>query len=697
MTPPLTDPAGMFERAPELANLAATDDAVRKAVAGGNLHSVYRALWWGRLLGRLKEHGPTVDALLAHRALFVRPAKRSPVLSTMNGVGASVYGSSDRDTDGAYIKTHYLVFVFVPIFPLAQYLVKDAERGWYFLGKVPLSTPVWIWNRLVVSAVFLAVLAGVFQAAYASRHHDVHVVNGLPWPVHVTIGDVAYDVPPGDRRAASVRPGAQPVRVSSASGQPIESGDLQVDAGTDLLVWNVLGAAPVFERTVIYQTEGGNEPNPEPKIYCGERTIRRSDVDYAFKDPPQTIQMSKGQTTAYRRHVALAPGGLDLCAQAITLHPNPESVVTLAKGVAALDAEGKQSTLVVGLCTAAGKNDEAERIARQAVAQHPNSVEHHRLLQTVFEGQGRGAELRETYKARYQAEPGSPDAAYLYARLLPDAEGLALAVSLIEKFPDHVGLRRMLIYRYIRERRFAEALPSLEALRAKDRHEWANYVDDHVVALAGLGRRDEARKLTEDAFAHKEGALASVAGLHAWLSGAPAQVDPLFTRLASGEAAAVIELQVRFWTAPPSLSLAPLAHESDRGLYQLMQHAHFDPRAAIKDVNTISGDDLSRLGGEVLILLLAETRPPADAAARKRLEGAGARWLPASAVHAYLDQGAWSSSLEKLPLSFHGALHLARSRRDNVPAAERRGLRALARDCDPVGGYVRMALAGWPM
>src|ERR1043165_9400450 len=101
MTPTLTAPAGMFERAPELANLAALDDSVRKAVAGGSLHAVYRALWWARLLGRLKEHGPTVYALLAHRALFVQPAKRSPVLSTVNAVGASVYGSSARDAGGA--------------------------------------------------------------------------------------------------------------------------------------------------------------------------------------------------------------------------------------------------------------------------------------------------------------------------------------------------------------------------------------------------------------------------------------------------------------------------------------------------------------------------------------------------------------------------------------------------------------------
>jgi hypothetical protein len=696
MTPPLTDPAGMFERAPELANLAAADDSVRTAIASGNFHRVYRALWWARLLGRLKEHGPILDALLAHRALFVRPAKRSPVLSTLNGLGASVYGSSDRDSDGAYIKTHYLVFVFVPVFPLAQYLVKDAERGWYFLGKVPMSTPIWIWNRLGVAAVFVAVLAGALQAVYASRHHDVHVVNGLPWPVHVTVGEIAYDVPPQERRTASVRTGPQAVRVSSVKGQLIESGDLSVEAGTDVLIWNVLGAAPVFERTIVYQKEDGNAGIPDPHLYCGEATIRRHDIDDAFREPPATVKMSEGQSAAYRKHVDVMAGGLDTCAQAISGQRQTEAAVKLAKGVAALDAEGKQSALAVGLCTAVGKADEAERLARQALAQHPASVEHHRLYQTVFEGQGRASELTETYKARFQADPQSPDAAYLYARLLPEAEGLALAESFVGRFPDHVGLRRILLFRYLRERRFAEAVKSLEVIRTRDRREWASYADDHVVALAGAGRVEEARKLAEEAFARKEGPTAQLAGMHAWLSGAPAAVDPLFTRLAGGDPGASLELQVRFWTAPVTMSLAALAREPDRGLYQVMQHAHFDPKAALKDVLATRPDDLGQLSGEVLILLLAETRLPSDAAARKRLEGAGGRYLPVSAVRAYLDQGTWSPSLDRLPLSFHGALHLARSRQEGVPTPERERLRALARDSDPVGGYVRMALAGWP-
>jgi tetratricopeptide (TPR) repeat protein len=696
VTGTLTDPAGILDRAPELADLAHRDASIAKAVARGDSHGVYRALWWARLRGRLAEHRPTLDALLAHRALFVSPIRRTPVLTTLNGMGATVYGSSRKDPDGSYIKTHFLVFAFAPLFPLAQYLVRDAERGWYFLGKVPMSTPIRIWNRLVVLGIFAAVAAGAFQAFHSWRYHDVHVVNGLPWAVHVAVGDVQDDVPARQRRTMAVRTGQHLVRVTSASGAPVESGELVVEAGTDVLVWNVLGAAPLFDRTVVYETAKGGTAEPEPQIFCGERSIRRQNVDYVFTDAPQTISMPEGQSVEYRHQLALLPHDVGFCANRLV--DKPEPALALAKGLATIDADGSRTALVMGLCRAVGRNKEALELAERALAQHPNSVEHHRLYQSVAQDEGRGPELVKTYKARFDAAPGSPDAAYLYARLLPDAEGFALAATVAEKFPDHVGLRRIMIHRHMRERRFAEALASLERLRAVDREEWAeSYLDDQLTALAGVGRVAEAKTLAEEAFARNEGSLLHLAAVHAWLSGGRGPTaETLLTKLAAGDPTARLELQVRFWIAPADASLAPLAAEPDQGLYRLMQHAHYDPRAAIADVLTTRPDDLRRLDLEVRILLLAEAHVAGAAAARQRLEPAVERFVPPSAIRAYLDDGTWDSAVEELPLAAHAALHLARSRKQGLSPQQRADLRALAERSDPVGGYVRMALAGWP-
>jgi tetratricopeptide (TPR) repeat protein len=696
VTQALLDPAGILDRAPELADLAHRDAAIARAVARGDSHAVYRALWWARLRGRLAEHRPTIDALLAHRALFVSPIRRTPVLSTVNGMGATVYGSSSKDPDGSYIKTHFLVFAFAPLFPLAQYLVRDAERGWYFLGKVPMSTPIRIWNRLVVLGIFAAVAAGAFQTFHSWRYHDVHVVNGLPWPVHVAVGDVQDDVPARQRRTVSVSTGQHPVRVTSASGAPVESGDLLVEAGTDVLVWNVLGAAPLFERTVVYETAKGATAEPEPQLFCGERSIRRGNIDYAFAEPPQTISMPEGQSVAYRHQLAVLNQDVDFCAN--MLAGKPEAALVLAKGLATLDPDGSRTPLAAGLCRAVGRNEEALRLAERALAQHPDSVEHHRLYQSIAKDEGRGSELVTTYKARFEASPGSPDAAYLYARMLPDAEGLALAATFVEKFPDHVGLRRIMIYRQMRERRFAEALASLERLRAVDREGWAeSYLDDQLTALAGVGRVVEAKTLAEEAFARKEGSPLHLAAIHAWLSGGSGPAaETLLTKLAEGDPRERLELQVRFWTAPADASLAPLAAQPDQGLYRLMQHAHYDPRAAIADVLTARPEDLRRLDLQVQILLLAEAHRAGATAAWQRLEPVVERYVPPSSVRAYLDDGTWDEAVEELPLAAHAALHLARSRKPGLSPQQRADLRALAERSDPVGGYVRMALAGWP-
>jgi hypothetical protein len=697
VTTALPDPTGIFERAPELADLARADAAIAKAVARGDAHAAYRALWWARLRGRLAEHRPTVDALLAHRALFVSPLRRMPVLQTINGVGASVYGGSDRDRDGSYVKTHFLVVLFAPVFPLAQYLVKDADGGgWYFLGKVPMSTPVRIWNRLVVVGILAMVLAGALQAFHSSRYHDVHVVNGLPWTVQVAVGDVRYGVPAGQRRTESVHTGRHSVRVTSASGAPVESGELEVEAGTDVIVWNVLGAAPVYERSVVYETAKGGVRAPEPLFFCGAQSIRRAGVDYAFSEPPQSISMPKGQSVAYRRHVGLLPQAeLDYCAN--ELADKPEPALALARGIVALDAEGKHTALAVGLCRTVGKTDDALQLAQQALARHPDSVEHHRLYQSVAEDLGRTAELLQVYKARFDAAPGSADAAYLYARVLPDEDALPLATSFVQKFPDHVGLRRILVFRHMRERRFADALASIERIQALDREEWAYFLDDQLTALAALGRTDEARQLAEQAFSRKEGRLYQLAAFHAWLSGGKGPAaDALLTRLAEGDAAERLALQVRFWTAPANASLAPLAGAPDKGLYALLQHAHYDPKAALQDLVAARAEDLSSLDLQVQLLLLGEAHLTHSDAARQRLEPVVQRYLPPGAVLAYLDQGTWDQSLEDLPLATQGALHLARSRKQGLSPRDREDLRALAHGCDPVGGYVRMALSHWP-
>ncbi len=90
----------------------------------------------------------------------------APKLYTVNGFGTKLYGRSDAQPDGTYTATLYLVGLFVPLFPLARYVVSDGPNGsWYFHGKKPLSRLQVLYRRGALVAVALATV-GYFGFEY---------------------------------------------------------------------------------------------------------------------------------------------------------------------------------------------------------------------------------------------------------------------------------------------------------------------------------------------------------------------------------------------------------------------------------------------------------------------------------------------------------------------------------------------------
>jgi tetratricopeptide (TPR) repeat protein len=695
----LRDPAGLLERAPELAELAQADASVRNALAKGDPRGVHRALWWGRLVGRLKPQRATVDALLAHRRLFAAPFKRPPALGTMNGVGASLYGKSDGDFDGSYVKTHFLVFLFVPVFPFAQYLVRDAEGGgWYVMAKVPTSSWLRLWRGVFVGAVVVAMGAAAVRVLHASRHHDVHLVNGLPVNVRATVGAVTMDVPSGLRVTSSADVGRQAVVVTDASGAVLERGEIDVEAGPHLLAWNILGAAPLYESTVFYgEPPAGEAAAAVPRSLCGRHAVRVDGVHYAFSDPPQSISLPQGTTLARKKRFDLAPGKAASCVGVFLREGDAVGGLALSRDLARFETEGTASLAVV-LAERLGAPDQAREIARREVARHPDSVEAHRLYQGAVRAQDGSKALLEEYRARFRASPDSPDAAYLYGRLLPVAEEFEWSATQIAKHPLHVPLLRLRLYSGMRRFRFEDALRHIERLRELDPKEWLPRVDDHALILAALARPDAAKVVLDEAFPRSdERQQYDLAGRYAWISGPDPLAETLFRKLRLADPVDALRFRVRFWTGPEGADLKPLGSDPSLAFYTLMSSARRDPSAARRAVASMAPAHLQDVDGEVLLLLLGEAVRVGDGSARTRLERAATLGgIPSQRVVDYLERGAWSEAIEELSLPQQGALHFSRARRPEVPAAERDRLRALAARCDPVGGFVTKALAVWP-
>ncbi len=106
----------------------------------------------------------------------IRPVDKPPSLSTINGIGTKLYGRSmlDRDT-GIYISTLYFVVLFLPIFPMARYVVRDAEGGgWYFMGKAPLSkfNKAHLGVSLAMTAIFALCIMFSAPSGSSSRSYN---------------------------------------------------------------------------------------------------------------------------------------------------------------------------------------------------------------------------------------------------------------------------------------------------------------------------------------------------------------------------------------------------------------------------------------------------------------------------------------------------------------------------------------------
>lgn len=86
------------------------------------------------------------------------PVGSSPTMFQINGCGFALYGRRDVDEEtGAYVATWCVSFLFVPLIALRAYRVARAERGWYFLGREPLSQFAKVWNLALLGIVLVGV------------------------------------------------------------------------------------------------------------------------------------------------------------------------------------------------------------------------------------------------------------------------------------------------------------------------------------------------------------------------------------------------------------------------------------------------------------------------------------------------------------------------------------------------------------
>lgn len=134
----------------------------------GKVEKARRLLAGRRMLAKADTRRK-IDLILSEPRYLLAPIKSAPTLYTLNSLGAGLYGSRAEDPrDGTYVATQCFCALFIPLIPIASYLVrKNGTNGWVFFGRVPLSGFARWWRRTVVGG---ALLLGF--GAYAFNAYD---------------------------------------------------------------------------------------------------------------------------------------------------------------------------------------------------------------------------------------------------------------------------------------------------------------------------------------------------------------------------------------------------------------------------------------------------------------------------------------------------------------------------------------------
>jgi hypothetical protein len=708
VAPILRDPAGLVARCPELADLCERSPSLRKAIERGRPLDAYRALFFDAKRGRFREHAAVAASLLSRRRLFLKPITRVPVMATVNGVGARIYGESDRDLDdGTYVTTHFLVLLFVPVFPLAAYLVRPAvmnngRQGWSFLARVPLGTATYLWQRAFALVLLFMIASGVAHAFTGYRNNTLYVVNGLARAVTVDVSGVPRKLIAANSEAPIETTTGAHRLVVRVDDRVIEDVAVTVPHAHVTAVWNILGLAPVVLAPVVYSGDNASTtPTEQPEILCGAESFERAGVDYPFTDPPKSLQASSNsQAPMLRWHLLVIPGEPNLCINRLFSKGDTGEAARLGVRVArALRAPAKELDGVTHSALLMLPPSEAEAFAKDLLS-YDDSIEAHRVYQDILlTSHQRDRAVRE-YEDRLSAHPDSPDAAYLALRTKTLEEERAPVDALIVRYPTHPYLLRAHLWSHYSDRDFGPVAASADRLHEVDPRAWRDVLTQHVDALVALGRGSDARdRLHEVMGAHSlavdERGSATILDFR--VAHALAPKDELdIPASPSSDTSAWWPFSVRADTGLPLANVSTLKDEQMKTAALVISDARTDPDKALQLLKHASAGIVAFLPSSVATLLLAEATRTHDADAVRALGSPFGKALT-DAIEAYVTSGTSDELLLSLSLEMRAALDLVRSRVTGLVASERDAALARAKTEDVLKGPVTVAMNGWTL
>ncbi|HEX2571477.1 MAG TPA: tetratricopeptide repeat protein [Polyangia bacterium] len=686
----------------------------RDPVAGPILRSGDRLRLYEWLRGRQesatdRQERRLLAALLAERRRFLVVLPKRPRARSVLGTGIRFLGAEDPEArDQSAIVTLYLSVLYLPLLPLSQYLARTAALGQReILGKVPLAPRLRWWQRGLIVIALAATSLAVVSSRVSSQ--AVRFVNGLDIPVRVSLGrGNEFFVAAQGRVPRPLARGSYPVTVSTREGVVVDQDTIEIPAQAGAIVYNILGAAPLYaERLVPPAAPGATAAStsapPVVEQYAGQRFITRPGAGYLFEAPPEEVA---GPRAGERRgwHLDVAPGGWPTTLQVLAADRLPEAAA-LAERIYRAEPSFEPAMQYASYFIGEARGPEALlEFARGVVAQHPDSVEAHRVYQQAMLLVGRHAECLAEYRAAHARTPDSSMMGYLRGRLERPAEALPLLGDLVKRFPEDPNLRRALAALLLEQRQFAEALPHFmkyQALAPQDRRP---VLEPLARALVATGRAAEAAREVRQFIDDQAVGDPELSVLYARVARLAGDEAPLPPDHYFGDAGDARRYPNRLWftclvegqAASPE-ALSSVGDARLRALLDLECAAWRDLDRALAMVRKAPTELVNQLDSSVVLLLAGELARRGDMqAAGRLLDHLTDLSLDRAALKAHVVASGKPVDPDDLDLEYQAALALIAGRRVASPAERARLYQAARRD-DILRGPVTLALEHWPL
>jgi tetratricopeptide (TPR) repeat protein len=145
--------------------------------------------FWGE--GRLAGLNQDIRRHCSNLRVFggMKPLRSAPPLFTYNTFGTSLYGERDPDAQTrSHVATLYFVGLFIPLIPLGCYrVIREGDRSWRFLGKVPFSKGNKIHLAASLAVIFIFALAVALTPDPARSSYDTYAANGYGNPADTVL------------------------------------------------------------------------------------------------------------------------------------------------------------------------------------------------------------------------------------------------------------------------------------------------------------------------------------------------------------------------------------------------------------------------------------------------------------------------------------------------------------------------------